>query len=196
MLANAIDGAFEPLDRLRAALDASGVVGTWSWSRGPDRCILDQGAALILAGDGSLAGIPIPLEQARARVHPEDKDELLRQFRALGQAGGPLVAEYRAVSASGRVRTILDRGRISRDAAGGHGHGIILDVTESPRGEAGLPTFPDARRPLDLAAAHAIACRGEIDRLGLSELRLIVDMLLLRLGQELTRMPWNGEGLH
>ncbi|KAB1069618.1 PAS domain-containing protein [Methylobacterium planeticum] len=186
MFVNAIDGAREPLDHLKAALDASGVVGTWAWSGSQDQCILDAGAASVLAGDPGLAGTPIRLERAKACVHPDDRDALFRQFRALGRTGGLFVAEYRTLSPSGQLRTILDRGRIFRDAAGTvtHGHGIILDVTESSRA---VPIPEAAQQPLERAAGHAIACRSAIDELGVADLRLLVDMLLLRLGQELGR---------
>ncbi|KAB1077297.1 PAS domain-containing protein [Methylobacterium soli] len=193
MFVNAIDGAREPLDQLKAALDASGVVGTWTWSGSQDRCILDAGAACILAGDPGLAGTPIRLERAKACVHPDDRAALFHQFRALGRTGGLFVAEYRTLSPEGQVRTILDRGRIFRasDGAVTHGHGIILDVTEKACQD---PVPAELQQPLELAASHAIACRGAIDRLDIAELRLIVDMLLLRLGQELCRSSTMGAG--
>ena len=200
LFVNAIDGALDPLDQLKAALDASGVVGTWSWSGSQDHCILDAGAANVLAGDPGLAGTPIRLERAKACVHPDDRDALFPQFRALGRTGGLFVAEYRTLSSSGQVRTILDRGRIFRDPGGTvtHGHGIILDVSESARRDA-HPEDPgrfleEVQQPLELAAGHAIACRGAIDHLDIAELRLIVDMLLLRLGQELGRHAGAGAG--
>jgi hypothetical protein len=195
LFVNAIDEALGPLEHLKAALDASGVVGTWAWSGSQDQCILDAGAAGILAGDPGLAGTPIRLERAKACVHPEDREALFQQFRTLGRTGGLFVAEYRTLSPRGQIRTILDRGRIFRAADGvvTHGHGIILDVTETAHPESIPDAVPaELQQPLELAASHAIACRGAIDRLDVAELRLIVDMLLLRLGQELSRSAGTG----
>ncbi|MCJ2009025.1 PAS domain-containing protein [Methylobacterium sp. E-041] len=187
-----------PVD-LTAALSASGVVGTWAWSAQPDRCILDAGAADVLAGDHAIAGLPVPFERAKARVHPDDLPKLSRHFKRLRRSGGLFVAEYRTVSTAGRVRRILDRGRLVRNESGTvlHGHGIIIDVTE---GDLDLGAFAEIERKdpsaiLDTAAAHALACRETIDQLDNSELRLLVDVLLLSLGQQiaaLSRGPGRG----
>ena len=180
-----------PVD-LTAALSASGVVGTWSWSAQPDRCILDAGAADVLAGDHAIAGLPVPFERAKARVHPDDLPKLSRHFKRLRRSGGLFVAEYRTVSSAGRIRRILDRGRLVRSEAGTvlHGHGIIIDVTE---GDVDLDAFGAGERPdpaaiLDTAAVHALACRESIDHLDNSELRLLVDVLLLSLGQQIAAL--------
>lgn len=182
---------------LTAALDASGVVGAWSWSSSPDRCILDAGAAAVLAGDPGLAGRPVPLETAKARVHPDDRPALFRHFRALSEHGGLLVAEYRTLSPTGEIRRILDRGRVSRGGRRREGHGIIIDITEAaPRDAA--PSRALARALLDpgeaLAAAvdHALECRDALERIEDSELRLLIDMLLLRLGQKAARLSAGG----
>ncbi len=188
-----------PVD-LSAALSASGVVGTWAWSARPDRCILDAGAADVLAGDHAIAGLPVPFERAKARVHPDDLPKLSRHFKRLRRSGGLFVAEYRTVSAAGRVRRILDRGRLVRSEAGTvlHGHGIIIDVTE---GEPDRDAFAeigghDPSAILDTAAAYALACRVSIDRLDNSELRLLVDVLLLSLGQKIAALSHGPGSAH
>ena len=177
-----------PVD-LSAALDASGVVGAWSWSARSDRCTLDAGAAEVLAGDSGLAGRPVPLETAKACVHPDDQPALFRRFRALRERGGLFVAEYRTISRSGRVRRILDRGRVAGGASSRrHGHGIIIDVTEgTPGAEAELGRLIDPVDALAAAADHAIDCRDALDAVDDSELQLLVDMLLLSLGQRIAR---------
>ena len=178
-----------PVD-LTAALSASGVVGTWSWSAQPDRCILDAGAADVLAGDHAIAGLPVPFERAKARVHPDDLPKLSRHFKRLRRSGGLFVAEYRTVSTAGRVRRILDRGRLVRSEAGTvlHGHGIIIDVTEGDLDLGAFSERPDPSTILDTAAAHALACRESIDHFDNSELRLLVDVLLLSLGQQIAAL--------
>ncbi|WP_375465405.1 PAS domain-containing protein [uncultured Methylobacterium sp.] len=192
MRADTIDRTYPASVDLSAALTASGVVGTWAWSARPDRCTLDAGAAEVLAGDHTIAGLPLPLEQAKARVHPDDRPELFRHFKRLRRCGGLFVAEYRTVSATGRVRRILDRGRLVRSETGvvAHGHGIIIDVTES---DLDLESFaatvlPDPVALLEAAADHAIACREAIEQLDNSELRLIANVLLLSLGQHLAKV--------
>lgn len=177
-----------PVD-LGAALDASGVIGAWSWSARSDRCTLDAGAAEVLAGNSGLAGRPVPLETAKACVHPDDRPALFRRFRSLREGGGLFVAEYRTISPSGRERRILDRGRVGGGASTRrHGHGIIIDVTEGMPGAAcETARLIDPADALAAAVDHAIDCREALDALDEPELQLLVDMLLLRLGQKIAR---------
>lgn len=177
-----------PVD-LSAALDASGVVGAWSWSACSDFCTLDAGAATVLAGDSSLAGRPVPLETAKACVHPDDRPALFSRFRALRERGGLFVAEYRTISPSGRVRRILDRGRVTGGVSTRrHGHGIIIDVTEGvSRPDCEIARVIDPADALTAAVDHAIDCRDALDSVNDPELRLLVDMLLLSLGRKIAR---------
>lgn len=177
-----------PVD-LSAALDASGVIGAWSWSPRSDRCILDAGAAEVLAGDPGLVGRPLPLEIARSCIHPEDRPAVVRHFQAVCERGGLFVAEYRTLSPAGQVRRILDRGRVP--AAGSSrrtGHGLILDVTDNRREDE--PEIPAQVEPLDalsVAIDRAIECRDALGGVADSELQLLIDMLLLRLGQSIAK---------
>ena len=173
-----------PVD-LAAALDASGVIGAWSWSPRTDRCILDAGAAEVLAGDAGLAGRPIPLEVAKGCVHPEDRPAVVRQFQEARARGGLFVVEYRTLSPTGQIRRILDRGRLPAGAASRRsGHGIIIDITEVPTVADDAP--PAARAPADafaVAVDRALECRDALEGVADSEMQLLIDMLLLRLGR-------------
>ena len=175
---------------LRAALDAAGVIGTWYWSASNGRFILDEGAASLLAGDGALAGAMLLPDRARARMLESDHARFERRFRIACRLGGSFFTEYRARSAEG-YRSVIERGRLFHDEAGRptHGQGIVLDVTEpADKPFSIVPAVHGERaEALDLAADHAIACRQALDRLAHSELRLLADLLLMRLGQEIAR---------
>jgi hypothetical protein len=187
MVIDAIKRTSSPPVDLSAALDASGVIGAWSWSPRADRCILDAGAAAVLAGDVGLAGRPVPLEVVKACIHPEDRPAVAQQFQAVRERGGLFVAEYRTLSPAGQVRRILDRGRIPAGASSRRsGHGIIIDVTAEPYGEeAILPSTPEPADALALAVDRALECRDALEGVADSELQLLIDMLLLRLGRSI-----------
>lgn len=179
-----------PVD-LSAALDASGVIGAWSWSPRSDRCTLDAGAAEVLAGDPGLAGRPIPLEIAKACVHPEDRPAVVRHFQAVRERGGLFVAEYRTLSPTGQVRWILDRGRLPAGASSRRtGHGIIIDVTDSRlEDEQAAPLPVEPLDALSVAIDRALECRDALEGVADTELQLLIDMLLLRLGQSIAKTP-------
>lgn len=191
MLTSPTDRLLEPIDDLRATLTASGVVGTWFWSASTGRFSFDEGAAEILAGDAALAGVTMPPEAARARLLPADRLRHARRFGLIARLGGSFGAEYRTVSASGQSRSIVERGRLFQDERRKptHGMGIVIDATEPAVHEAvPAPAPGDSwEHALDQALTCAISCRRAVDRLANSELRLLVDMLLLRLGQEMAR---------
>lgn len=191
MYASAADRLNEPIDDLKATLNAAGVLGTWFWSASTGRFTLDAGAAEVLAGDPALAGVMVPPETARARVLPSDRLRHSRRFRLIARLGGPFGAEYRTVSPDGENRRIVERGRLFHDERRKptHGMGIVIDTTEPALHEAALAQAPDESRQdvLDEAVNLAMSCRRAIDRLGSNELRLLADMLLLRLGQEVAR---------
>lgn len=153
--------------------------------------MLDEGAAAVLTGEAALAGKAVTPETARSRVLPLDRARHERRFRLIARLGGPFTAEYRAVSVAGEVRNILERGRLFQDEhrKPTHALGIVIDATEPAIHRATLAAAAAGAGAeiVDEAVSHAIACRELIDRLGNSEMRLLVDMLLMRLGQELAK---------
>ena len=180
---------------LSAALDASGVIGAWSWSPRSERCILDAGAADVLAGDPGLAGRPIPLTIAKACVHPEDRPAMVRHFQGVCERGGLFVAEYRTLSPTGQVRWILERGHLPAGASSRRvGHGIIIDVTDNRPDDQDVPTAVEPLDALSLAIDRAIECRDALEGVADSELQLLIDMLLLRLGQSIAKAPAGAGG--
>lgn len=192
MVADAMGGLRAwPVD-LSAALNASGIIGAWSWSPRSERCILDAGAADVLAGDAGLAGRPLPLSVAKACVHPEDRPAVVRAFKAMRERGGLFVAEYRTLSPAGQVRRILDRGRIPAGASSRQmGHGVIIDVTDIQTVTAPVREPQDA---LAQAVDRALECRDALEGVADSELQLLIDMLLLHLGRRIAKASVTGAG--
>ncbi|MEW6268394.1 MAG: alpha/beta fold hydrolase [Thermodesulfobacteriota bacterium] len=118
----------ESEERLRHALRAGRMVA-WEWSGVSGRMRLSDTA-------GEVLGVPSAIEtmeEALARVHPDDRERLERTIRGAIERGGGYTCEFRAIRPDdGRVIWIEDRGRV---ALGDDGRpiaasGLILDVTE------------------------------------------------------------------
>jgi diguanylate cyclase (GGDEF)-like protein/PAS domain S-box-containing protein len=66
------------------------------------------------------------------RLHPEDRERVLRQFREACASGGRFASEYRILDRDGRVVWWRDEGRVLPDPDGKARfvRGFVLDVTE------------------------------------------------------------------
>jgi diguanylate cyclase (GGDEF)-like protein/PAS domain S-box-containing protein len=71
------------------------------------------------------------------RLHPEDRERVLRQFREACATGGRFASEYRILDRDGRVVWWRDEGRVLPDPDGKarYVRGFVLDVTEQRLGE-------------------------------------------------------------
>ncbi|SDN53500.1 PAS domain S-box-containing protein [Methylobacterium phyllostachyos] len=186
-----LDGYAKDVERLRAALEASCVVGAWEWDHGRGVVVYDEGAAILLTGDAELADHPISGPIALAAVHPQDLTWLMDHMLRAVQSGGLVLAEYRVCRADGTIRWLLSRGRTHRDADGTprRSHGILMDITEIRDGgdRYVLAEPPTAGDPLERAADLAIAIKRTLTDGMPGEVRVAADLLLLELGRALAR---------
>jgi diguanylate cyclase (GGDEF)-like protein/PAS domain S-box-containing protein len=74
------------------------------------------------------------------RLHPEDRERVLRQFRDACVANGRFACEYRVLDREGRVVWWRDEGRVLPDPAGKARfvRGFVLDITEQRMAEESL----------------------------------------------------------
>jgi diguanylate cyclase (GGDEF)-like protein/PAS domain S-box-containing protein len=74
------------------------------------------------------------------RLHPEDRERVLRQFREACASGGRFASEYRILDRDGRVVWWRDEGRVLPDPDGKARfvRGFVLDVTEQRLAEESL----------------------------------------------------------
>ncbi len=74
------------------------------------------------------------------RLHPEDRERVLRQFRDACDAGGRLACEYRIVDREGRIVWWRDEGRVlpGPDGKARFVRGFVLDITEQRMAEESL----------------------------------------------------------
>ena len=191
MRINAIDGYAEDVDRLRAALEASCVVGAWEWDHVAGVVVYDEGAARLLTGNPELADTPIRGPMALAAVHPGDMTWLLDHMLRAVTTSGLVLAEYRVFKVDGTVRWLLSRGRTHRDEAGQplRSHGILMDITEirdgGDRYVLGKPLVPGD--PLERVADLAIALKQALTDDMPPDVRAATDLLLFGVGRALVR---------
>ena len=189
MRINAIDGYAKDVDRLRAALEASCVVGAWEWDHVGGVVVYDEGAARLLTGRPDLADTPISGPMALAAVHPDDMTWLMDHMLRAVTSSGLVLAEYRVFKADGTVRWLLSRGRTHRDEAGQplRSRGILMDITEirdgGDRYVLGKP--PVAGDPLERVADLAIALKQALTDDMPSDVRAATDLLLFGVGRAL-----------
>ena len=74
------------------------------------------------------------------RLHPEDRERVLRQFREASASGGRFASEYRVLDREGRVMWWRDEGRAlpGPDGKTRFVRGFILDITEQRLAEESL----------------------------------------------------------
>jgi diguanylate cyclase (GGDEF)-like protein/PAS domain S-box-containing protein len=74
------------------------------------------------------------------RLHPEDRERVLRQFRDACAANGRFACEYRILDREGRVVWWRDEGRVLPDPSGKARfvRGFVLDITEQRMAEESL----------------------------------------------------------
>lgn len=171
---------------LREALIAVGVVGTWYWQVANGGVILDRGSAELLTGDPALAGKVLDLNTSFACLHPDDRERVFARVDEHERRGGPNVMEYRVRSPEGRVRVLLDRGRVIENADGTRaGYGVLLDVTDR------LPTGIDA---LSDVADRCLGLRDVLLQHGTTRMQLLIDLLLFEIGREIAHHGADPEG--
>ncbi len=125
-------------ERVRLALAAGAIVGTWFWDVQQDRLAVDDALAHAFGLDPALDRSELRLEQVVATVHPEDQDGLAEAIAQALHLGGRYAHQYRARGMDGQYRWIEAIGRVDLDAAGKPVGfpGVLIDIDDRRRIEA------------------------------------------------------------
>jgi hypothetical protein len=165
-------------------LDASGVVGAWTYDHRAGRLTLLGALVNLLGFDPAEAAAGVPLPAILDRMHPDDRGRLESFFHAAAAAGYPVESEFRIHDTPEGSRTLLLRGRIEGDAKGQptQGCGIAIDRTESHATDA---THPE--QIVNRMAEQVITLRGLARALDRPALADRIDCLMIEIGFELAR---------
>ena len=126
------------LERLQLALDAGAIIGTWVWDIRHNQVTADErfSRSFGLPADKCLAGIPI--EEAFASIHPDDRDRVSADIQEAMSRGGAYRCEYRVRQHDGSYRWIEANGRAELDEQGQAVRfpGILMDIESRRSAEA------------------------------------------------------------
>ncbi|WP_225540716.1 PAS domain-containing protein [Xanthomonas sp. XNM01] len=124
-------------ERVKLALAAGAIVGTWSWDLVHDRLTVDDALAQAFGLDPSLPRDSLSLAQVVASVHPEDQPGLTEAVADAVARRGRYTHQFRAGAAEG-YRWFEAIGRVDQDADGRAVRfpGVVINIDERRRIEA------------------------------------------------------------
>jgi len=123
----------ETQERMELAANAA-ELGMWMWDIVRDEVwITDKGRALL----GFAPLEKIDFNRFRNRVHPEDRESVLRAVEKSLRTGAEYESEYRAVLPDGQVRWIAGRGQVefNDDGQPVRMRGVSVDITKRKQAE-------------------------------------------------------------
>jgi two-component system, LuxR family, sensor kinase FixL len=136
-------------DERRLALEAADL-GTWTWELASGALILSQQSKALL---GLPADGPVLFEDLVARLHPEDRSEVLRSAEKAARDGSDLDIDHRVLGDESAPRWLRFRGRPVLNEAGRavRMRGVLVDVDRRKRSELVESTLAAIVRSSDAA---------------------------------------------
>ncbi len=131
-------GAGSDTERVKMAVAAGAIVGTWIWDLASDGLIVDEALACAWRLDPALASRPVKLEQVMEAVHPDDQSGLAAAVNEALRRGGRYAWQYRAHGKDGGYRWYEAIGRVELDAGGQARRfsGVVIDIDDRRRDES------------------------------------------------------------
>lgn len=129
----------EPVDRYRALIEEIPALTYVAWADESGSRAYVSPQLLVMTGFAPGEWLAEPDMWVR-RLHPEDRERVLRQFRDACAAGGRFASEYRILDREGRVVWWRDEGRVlpGPDGKARFVRGFVLDITEQRLAEESL----------------------------------------------------------
>lgn len=105
-------------ERLRLALEASDLVGTWDWDIPGDIVYADARFTRLFGLDPEQGERGLQVQDFIAGIHPEDRERVAAAITVAVEECGSFAQEYRTVDLNGDSHWIFARGRCFTDAQG------------------------------------------------------------------------------
>jgi two-component sensor histidine kinase len=118
-------------ERLRQALNASGMVGTFAWHVQSDTFYSDARFAEMFSVDPAKGDKGAPLSDYLAGIHPEDVQRIADAVNHTVATGEKYIQEYRLIQKDGIIRWVEVRGEClySGDGKPDRFVGVVVDIT-------------------------------------------------------------------
>jgi PAS domain S-box-containing protein len=118
-------------ERLRQALNASGMVGTFDWHVQSDIFFSDARFAEMFSVDPAKGEKGAPLAEYVAGIHPEDVERVAHSVNRVVATGEKYVEEYRLLPKNGSTRWVEVRGECLYGEEGKPQRfvGVVVDIT-------------------------------------------------------------------
>jgi two-component sensor histidine kinase len=118
-------------ERLRQALNASGMVGTFDWHVQSDTFFSDARFAEMFSVDPAKGDEGAPLAEYLAGIHPEDAQRIANAVNRTVTTGERYVQEYRLLRKDGSIRWVEARGEClsGEDGRPSRFVGVVVDIT-------------------------------------------------------------------
>jgi two-component sensor histidine kinase len=118
-------------ERLRQALNASGMVGTFDWHVQSDTFFSDARFAEMFSVDPAKGDEGAPLAEYLAGIHPEDAERIASAINHAAATGEKYLQEYRLLKNDGNTRWVEARGECLYDKDGKPDRfvGVVVDIT-------------------------------------------------------------------
>ena len=127
-------------ERVRLALSATNVIGTWDWDVPDDSICADAGFAQAFGVDVAWAAAGAPMEEFLRNIHPDDREKTRKVILDALHAGTEFIVEYRLLQPDGSIRWVSAQARcfLGTDGSPLRAPGIALDVTACKQNEEAL----------------------------------------------------------
>jgi two-component system, LuxR family, sensor kinase FixL len=161
----------ETQERMELAANAA-ELGMWMWDIVRDQFWLtDKGRALF----GFAPSEKLDSDRFRSRVHPADRESVLKAVENSLRTGAEYQSEYRVVLPDGQLRWIAGRGHVefNRDGQPVRMRGASLDITKRKQAEE-----DSARHRNEMAHLSRVSTLGELSGSIAHELNLPLSSIL------------------
>ena len=141
--------------RLNLAADSANL-GMWEWDIAHDEIwITDKGRAML----GFDSSEKLDFDRFRSRLHPDDRESVLKAVDSSLGTGAEYQSEYRVVLPDGQLRWIAGRGHVEFDSDGQpvRMRGASVDITERK-----LAELEAARHRNEMAHLSRVTTVGEL----------------------------------